>query len=61
LEEAFLIVPYESMMEIIVASTLIQDCCVTIAKHSMLTLTRVVRSNLFESFDEYVIGYFRRS
>lgn len=35
------------------------SCRITVAKYSMLTLTRIVRSNLLESFDEYVLGYFR--
>jgi hypothetical protein len=36
-------------------------CCVAVAKYSMLTLTRIVRSNLLENFDEYIIDYFRTS
>lgn len=39
---------------------LIYLCCKsTVGKYSMLTLTRIVRSNLLESFDEYVLDYFR--
>lgn len=37
------------------------SCTVTVAKYSMLTLTRIVRSNLLELIDEYNIGYFRTS
>ena len=34
---------------------------VTALKRSMLTLTRIIRSNLLEDFDEYTVGYFRIS
>ncbi|MPM68625.1 IS4 family transposase ISDha2 [bioreactor metagenome] len=34
-------------------------CSVTVVKYSMLVLTRIVRSNLLEEFDEYVYEYFR--
>lgn len=44
----------------LISYMLIYLCCkVTIAKYSMLTLTRKVRSNLLESYDEYVSEYFR--
>lgn len=44
----------------LIAYMLIYLCCkVTVAKYSMLTLTRIVRSNLLEKFDEYVLEYFR--
>lgn len=44
----------------LIAYMLIYLCCkVIIAKYSMLTLTRIVRSNLLEYFDEYVMEYFR--
>jgi len=44
----------------LISYMLVYLCCkVTIAKYSMLTLTRIVRSNLLESYDEYVSEYFR--
>ncbi|GAA0730852.1 IS4 family transposase [Clostridium malenominatum] len=37
------------------------SCSVTVAKYSMLTLTRIIRANLLEFFDEYTVNYFRTS
>lgn len=37
------------------------SCNVTVAKYSMLTLTRIVRYNLLELIAEYNIGYFQTS
>ena len=37
------------------------SCNITVAKYSMLTLTRIVCSNLLERLDEYVDEYFRTS
>lgn len=44
----------------LISYMLIYLCCDTTAlKYSMLTLTRIIRSNLLEDFDEYTVGYFR--
>lgn len=44
----------------LIAYMLVYLCCkATVAKHSMIVLTRIIRSNLLEEFDEYVLGYFR--
>lgn len=44
----------------LIAYMLVYLCCqVTVAKYSMIVLTRIVRSNLIEIFDEYVMHYFR--
>lgn len=44
----------------LISYMLIYLCCkVTVAKYSMLALTRIVRSNLLEEFDEYIYDYFR--
>ncbi|WP_342590038.1 transposase [Clostridium algifaecis] len=44
----------------LISYMLIYLCCnITVAKYSMLTLTRIVRSNLLEIYDEYNREYFR--
>lgn len=44
----------------LISYMLIYLCCnITVAKYSMLTLTRIVRSNLLEIYDEYNSEYFR--
>jgi len=57
----------ENAVKIQVFSSLISymlvylSCNVTVAKYSMLTLTRIVRYNLLELIAEYNIGYFQTS
>lgn len=50
------------MFSALISYMLIYLCCnVTVAKYSMLTLICIVRSNLLENLDEYIIEYFRSS